>query len=176
MLTECLIGCQSDECLSKTCCSTNDLHSIAVDSGDCGRKPATAEASEKSTSMVSLNASTLSKHRQLADVTMHGVMRKSVSESHVADVSGKYAAAAGIVSSTVLGSSIASIAEDDHQADESIADTNDSDDGRKGMLSTTPPNARHIEASSLLDGHKTDADKQFTAELRAEIEEQMKRA
>lgn len=126
--------------------------------------------------MVSLNASTLSKHRQLAAVTMHGVMRKSVSESHVAEVGGKYATAGGDGSSTVSGSSVASIAEDEHQAGESIAGTNDSADGRKGMLSTTPPNARHIEESSLLDGHKTDADKQFTAELRAEIEEQMKRA
>lgn len=161
MLT-CLIGCQSDDCLSKTCCSTNDLNSIVInnDNDNCKSTKSNklADATKKSASMVSLNASSLIKLRQTTNEQIQPTIRKSVSESHVDDA--------------VSGLSTNSIAEDEDQSNTSLANEN-CDQNKLTALSSS--NTRHNEESSLLNGPKTDADKQFTAELMNEIEGQIRR-
>lgn len=178
MLTECLIGCQSDDCLSKTCCSTNDLHSIVfdndIDNPKTVKPDKSADASKKSTSMVSLNASSLIKLRQSTGATIQSVIRKSVSESRVSDGIGRHTTLVSNQSSTVSELSIPSIEEDEQQTDK-LSASNITPNSDNGKLSTPLQNTRHTEETSLLNGQKTDADKQFTSELRTEIEEQIRR-
>lgn len=84
---ECLIGCQSIECAPKTCCSTNDLDAILIDGCDKKKKKLNkpSKTDRKSSSMLSLNVSSLIKSRKFTESTQD-VIKKSVSESHVAHI------------------------------------------------------------------------------------------
>lgn len=85
-LVECLIGCQSIECAPKTCCSTNDLDAILVGADKKKQKCAkTAKGDRKSSSMVSLNVTSLGKLRKLTGSTQD-MIKKCVSESHVTEI------------------------------------------------------------------------------------------
>lgn len=82
-LAQCLIGCQSLECAPKTCCSTTDLE-VLIDSDEkLQRKSKKSKMyHRKSSSMLSLNVTSLVKLRKLTGSTQD-IIKKSVSESHV---------------------------------------------------------------------------------------------
>lgn len=85
-LTQCLIGCQSIECAPKTCCSTNDLDAILIGNGETKMKRTKKlKTDRKSSSMLSLNVSSLAKLRKLTGSTQD-IIKKSVSESHVTQI------------------------------------------------------------------------------------------
>lgn len=80
-MAQCLIGCQSLECAPKTCCSTTDLDTILID--DMQQKSKKSKVHHrKSSSMLSLNVTSLAKLRKLSGSTQD-IIKKSVSESHV---------------------------------------------------------------------------------------------
>lgn len=88
-LNKCLIGCQSIECAPKTCCSTSDLDTIITD--DAARKlPKFIKSKNpnKSNSLMSLNVTSLTKFRKMVESTPD-MIKKSVSESHVAQFDGE---------------------------------------------------------------------------------------
>lgn len=85
-LSECLIGCQSLECAPKTCCSTNDLHTILSNGGEEKKLKLKKPKSErKSGSLLSLNIASLTKLRKMTGSTPD-IIKKSVSESHVTQI------------------------------------------------------------------------------------------
>lgn len=84
-LTQCLIGCQSLECAPKTCCSTNDLDTIVVDKKKSKKYQKSTKTGKKSSSMLSLNVSSLTKLRKLSGSSQE-IIKKSVSESHVGQI------------------------------------------------------------------------------------------
>lgn len=85
-LKQCLIGCQSVECAPKTCCSTNDLDAILFGDGcEKKKKSKKSKTDRKSSSMLSLNVSSLAKLRKLTGSTQD-IIKKSVSESHVTQI------------------------------------------------------------------------------------------
>lgn len=87
-LKQCLIGCQSIECAPKTCCSTNDLDAILIGGEEKKKKKLKKPKTDrKSSSMLSLNVSSLSKLRKLTGSTQD-IIKKSVSESHVTQICG----------------------------------------------------------------------------------------
>lgn len=175
MLTECLIGCQSNECLSKTCCSTNDLDMITITDSING-KVNSAPNSKKSTSSASLNLPALANSKRTTGSTQSAI-KKCVSESHVGDVSVECTTVTENAVSTGSESTIHSAAEHEQMNESHYNDNNaiDSSTSSNEQLSITSKSAHRAEESSLLDKQKTEADQQFTAELKAEIEEQIKR-
>lgn len=89
-LAQCLIGCQSLECAPKTCCSTNDLHTLIVTDANNGELNAKqfkkqSKTERKSSSLFSLNVTSLTKLRRLTG-SQPDIMKKSVSESHVTHI------------------------------------------------------------------------------------------
>lgn len=173
LLTECLIGCQSNECLSKTCCSTNDLHVINIDDSNNGNVKS-APGSKKSTSLASLNLPALPNSKRITGSTQ-SVIKKSVSESHVGNASAECTTHTENAVSTASDSTIHSTAEQTNESHYNDNEAIDSNTSSSEQLSITPKSAQNAEESNLLDRQKTDADQQFTAELKAEIEEQIKR-
>lgn len=85
-IAECLIGCQSIECAPKTCCSTTDLHEILANGdGTKQRKHKKDKTGRKSSSMLSLNVTSLVKLRILTGSTQD-IIKKSASESHMTQI------------------------------------------------------------------------------------------
>lgn len=93
--SKCLFECQSVECAPKTCCSTDNLDSVVVDTDKkkkCKHKylknaikgdQSKSTADKKCHSMLSLNVASLSNLAKLKGVSATELMKKSISESHV---------------------------------------------------------------------------------------------
>lgn len=94
--TKCLFECQSIECAPKTCCSTDNLASVVVDKPKkkCKHKYLKktikvdkSKSDKKCHSFLSLNVVSLSSLGKLNGSTAHDVIKKSISESHVDNMS-----------------------------------------------------------------------------------------
>lgn len=164
-IVECLIGCQSIECAPKTCCSTNDLDAILV-GAESAKKAKKVKSDRKSSSLLSLNVTSLSKLRKLTGSTQDMKIKKSVSESHVTGICGDDSTDSGTPSTNASttgnnlcakNNSIDELKEDELKEDEFHAQCDERSAKRVAPMSQQSQQATQIQSnakhedSTLLD-------------------------